>query len=77
VPLLWGATPAYQKGLNGTLELDINVGDPENVDSSYQNVIDGGAKTIYPPRDEPWNLRSAMIADPDGNLIEIASDFWE
>jgi lactoylglutathione lyase len=22
-------------------------------------------------------IRSAMVADPEGNLIEIASDFWE
>ena len=22
-------------------------------------------------------MRSAMVADPEGNLIEIASDFWE
>jgi catechol-2,3-dioxygenase len=31
---------------------------------------------IYPPRKEPWNMRSAMLADPEGNIIEIASDFW-
>ena len=36
-----------------------------------------GAKSIYPPRDEPWKMRSSMIADPEGNLIEIGSDFWE
>lgn len=77
LPELLGQTPSFPEGLNGTLELAINVGDPENVDFSYQKFIDGGAKAVYPPRDEPWKLRSAMIADPDGNLIEIASDFWE
>jgi hypothetical protein len=34
-------------------------------------------KEIYRPRDEPWKISSAMVADPEGNLIEIASDFWE
>jgi len=77
LPELLGQSPSFPEGLNGTLELAINVGDPENVDSSYQKFIEGGATAIYPPRDEPWKLRSAMIADPDGNLIEIASDFWE
>jgi DNA-binding transcriptional MocR family regulator len=32
-----------------------------------------GARPVY----EPWHMRSAMVGDPDGNLIEIASDFWE
>lgn len=47
------------------------------MDTTFIKMINGGAKEIYPPRDEPWKLRSALIADPDGNLIEIASDFWE
>jgi anaerobic selenocysteine-containing dehydrogenase len=33
--------------------------------------------TDDPPRDEPWKMRSSMVADPEGNLLEIASDFWE
>jgi lactoylglutathione lyase len=40
-------------------------------------MVAKGATPIYPPRNEPWQMRSAMISDPEGNLIEIASDFWE
>lgn len=40
-------------------------------------MLDGGAGEINPPRDEPWNMRCAMVNDPEGNLIEIASNFWE
>jgi hypothetical protein len=28
---------------------------------------------VYAPRDEPWGMHSSMIADPEGNLIEIGS----
>lgn len=77
LPNLLGQEPGYPKGLNGTFELAINVGDPENVDKEFNRIIVNGGKKVYEPRNEPWKMRSAMIADPEGNLIEIASDFWE
>lgn len=77
LPELLGQTPNFPKGLNGIFELAINVGAPENVDPLFQQFVKDGAEAIYAPRNEPWNMRSAMIADPEGNLMEIASDFWE
>ncbi|MBN2710634.1 MAG: VOC family protein [Calditrichaceae bacterium] len=77
LPALLGKVPDYPNGINGTFELSINVGEPENVDKKFGELVKGGAQKIYVPRDEPWKMRSAMIADPEGNLIEIASDFWE
>ena len=77
LPHLLGQTPEFTHKLNGTFELAINVGAPENVDKEYERIIQGGGKSIYNPGNEPWKMRSAMITDPDGNLIEIASDFWE
>jgi catechol 2,3-dioxygenase-like lactoylglutathione lyase family enzyme len=74
---LLGQEPSFPKGINGTFELAINVGEPTNVDATFETMLNGGANEIYPPRDEPWNMRSAMVTDPEGNLIEIASDFWE
>ncbi len=74
---LLGQEPGYPSGLNGTFELAINVGKRENVDSFFDRVSRQGATKVYAPRDEPWKMRSAMVADPEGNLIEIASDFWE
>lgn len=65
------------KGINPTFELAINVGDKENVDKEYNRLIKQGVSSVYSPRDEPWYMRSAMVSDPDGNLVEIASDFWE
>lgn len=77
LPQLLGQTPEFPQRLNGTFELAINVGESENVDRVYDQIVAGGGKPVYAPRDEPWQMRSAMISDPEGNLIEIASDFWE
>lgn len=74
---LTGKKMSFPTGFNGTFELAVNVGAPLEVDKLFQRLKDAGAQMIYAPRDEPWKMRSAMIADPEGNLIEIGSDFWE
>jgi len=77
LPGLLGQEPSFPSGINGTFELAINVGEAAGVDKTYHRMVQAGAKEIYAPRDESWNMRSSMIADPEGNLIEIGSDFWE
>jgi catechol 2,3-dioxygenase-like lactoylglutathione lyase family enzyme len=77
LPKLLGQIPSYPEGINGTFELAINVGSPDNVDKVFNRLVAAGAKPIYEPRNEPWKMRSSMIADPEGNLIEIGSDFWD
>ncbi|MHC1782273.1 MAG: VOC family protein [Anaerolineaceae bacterium] len=73
LPGILGQVPAYPDGLNGTFELAIDYPASADVDREFQRVVDGGGQVIYPPRDEPWGMRSSMIADPEGNLIEIGS----
>jgi catechol 2,3-dioxygenase-like lactoylglutathione lyase family enzyme len=77
LPGLLGGEPSYPAGLNGTFELAFNVGAKENVDRVFAEVCAKGAKPVFAPRDEPWKMRSSMVVDPDGNLIEIGSDFWQ
>ena len=77
LPKLLGQTPEFPHKINGTFELAIIAGVKENVDAKYNEIISRGGEVVYPPRDEPWKMRSALISDPDGNLIEIASDFWK
>jgi len=77
LPTLLGREPGYPEGLNGTFELAINLGAPGKVDAFFAEIVRQGAKEVYAPRDEPWKMRSAMVADPEGNLIELASDFWD
>lgn len=43
----------------------------DDVDSSYENLINKGATPIQSPKDMPWNQRTALFADPDGNIHEI------
>ncbi len=73
LPGLLGQTPAYTTGINGTFELAVDLPHFADVDPAFERAVRLGAKPVYAPRDEPWNMRSSMIADPEGNLIEIGS----
>jgi lactoylglutathione lyase len=59
--------------LNGTFELAIDLPASPDVDREFERVVNAGARPVYDPRDEPLGMRSSMVADPDGNLIEIGS----
>jgi lactoylglutathione lyase len=73
LPELLGQTPTYPAGLNGTFELAIDFPTSADADREYERVVSAGAKPIYAPRDEPWGMHSAMVEDPEGNIIEIGS----
>lgn len=73
LPALLGQLPTYPAGLNGTFELAIDLPTSADADLFYENTIKVGAQPIYAPRDEPWGMHSAMVSDPEGNLIEIGS----
>jgi len=73
LPGLLGRAPTFPSGLNGTFELAIDLPRSEDVDEKFARVVAAGGQPIYAPRDEPWGMRSSMIADPEGNLIEIGS----
>lgn len=63
----------YPSGNNGTFELALDVDTPDEVDNEYNRMINLGAVPIIEPKTYPWGLRSCYIADPEGNLIEIAT----
>ena len=73
LPGLLGQTPRYPTGVNGTFELAIDLPTSADADRMFERVVQAGATSIYAPRDEPWGMRSSMIADPEDNLIEIGS----
>lgn len=73
LPEWLGVTPAYPDGLNGTFELAIDLPYFEDVDSEFVRMVKAGAKLVMEPKDMPWGQRSAVVADPDGNFIEIGS----
>jgi len=73
LPGLLGRAPTFPSGLNGTFELAIDLPRSEDVDEEFARVVAAGGQPVYAPRDEPWGMRSSMIADPEGNLIELGS----
>ena len=73
LPNLLKQTPTYPDGLNGTFEIAIDLPTSAEADAEYERVIRSGGKSIYPPRDEPWGQHASLIADPEGNLVEIGS----
>ena len=73
LPALLGAEPSFPAGLNGTFELAIDLPSFHDVDGEFKRLVAGGARPVYEPRDEPWGMRSSMIADPEGNLVEVGS----
>jgi uncharacterized glyoxalase superfamily protein PhnB len=61
-----------------TLELSIEGGPRvlmaagvEDVDAAYETLSAKGVKFLRPPIDQPWGLRTAYFADPEGNLWEL------
>lgn len=63
----------YIKGLNGHFEIALYVDTFEEVDAAYAETVSKGAQPVMEPTTEPWGQRTCYIADPEGNLIEIAS----
>ena len=46
--------------------------DAEDVDGTFARLVEAGARPVAHPHDQPtWGFRIALVADPDGNLIEI------
>jgi lactoylglutathione lyase len=44
----------------------------EDVDAAYAALEAQGVAFLKPPTSQPWGLRTAHFADPEGNLWEIA-----
>lgn len=46
--------------------------DDPDVDDTYARLVAAGARSVREPVDQPtWGFRIALVADPEGNLIEI------
>ena len=43
----------------------------EDVDATYEALKAEGVTFLRPPTDQPWGMRTAHFADPEGNLWEI------
>ncbi len=55
-------------------ELAFPCAEPAEVDRMYAEIVAQGATPVHAPADMPWGQRTAMFADPDGNIHEIFAD---
>lgn len=46
----------------------------EDCDQAFAELRDTGVTIVTPPRSRSWGQRTAYVADPDGNLIELVQD---
>ena len=44
-----------------------------DADALHASLAAAGALVRQAPRDEPWGMRSLIVADPDGNLLGFAA----
>ena len=63
------ATPTGQR-----FELAFPCESPQEVDATYDLLLRHGAGAVAPPADMPWNQRTALFSDPDGNIHEVFAD---
>lgn len=45
----------------------------DDVDGAFAELVAAGVPVLQPPRDTANSNRSALVRDPDGNLVEIVS----
>jgi len=65
----------YRKRCNGqAFELAFPCSSPEEVDAAYKEMTAKGANPVHPPEDMPWEQRTALFSDPDGNIHEIFAE---
>lgn len=73
--VMYSYSKEYEKeALGQAFELAFPCENPSDVDSSFRQLISMGATPIDEPRDMPWDQRTALFADPDGNIHEIFAE---
>lgn len=70
--VMYNFSDAYKlKSKGQSFELAFPCENLRDLDETFERLIKKGAREIHPPADMPWNQRTAMFADPDGNIHEI------
>ena len=63
-----------KKAVGQSFELAFPCENQNDVDKSFKQLIAMGATPVHEPQDMPWNQRTALFADPDGNIHEIFAE---
>jgi catechol 2,3-dioxygenase-like lactoylglutathione lyase family enzyme len=66
---------SYTEARRGqAFELAFPCAEPAEVDRAYAKIVAQGATPVHAPADMLWGQRTAMFADPDGNIHELFAD---
>lgn len=66
-----------KKAVGQSFELAFPCVNPSDVDETFKQLVKNGATPIHEPQNMPWNQRTALFADPDGNVHEIFAELVE
>lgn len=73
--VMYDYSSEYRKQAAGqSFELAFPCDSPSDVDKSFKQLIESGATSVQGPQNMPWNQRTALFADPDGNIHEIFAE---
>lgn len=63
-----------EKASGQKFELAFPCGSVEELDADYRMLMEKGVPGIHEPENMPWNQRTALFADPDGNIHELFTE---
>jgi len=69
--LIRGIYPDWPQPVGQRIGLAFKCDSPADVDSLYQRIVAAGYRGHTPPWDAFWGQRYAVVADPDGTLIDL------
>jgi len=73
--VMYSYSDEYRKKVVGqAFELAFPCENPDEVDEAFEKLVTMGATPVHQPQNMPWNQRTALFADPDGNIHEIFSE---
>ncbi|MDW7731820.1 MAG: VOC family protein [Methanolobus sp.] len=73
--VMYAYSEGYKRQSSGqSFELAFRCRDLDDVDRSYKHIISNGGNPVQEPEDMPWDQRTALFSDPDGNIHEIFTD---
>lgn len=71
-------SPHYKEKTSGqSFELAFPCDSIEDLDLTYSVLVNMGARPIQAPKNMPWQQRTALFADPEGNIHEIFCELEE
>jgi uncharacterized glyoxalase superfamily protein PhnB len=66
-----GIDPDWVEPVGQRISLAFKCDSPAGVDALFQQLVDAGYEGHKPPWDAFWGQRYAMVADPDGNKVDL------